>query len=70
MQKETTNILTTKATVTNIRVVYPSFASIGQTFSQPLTLKGLAKVEESEENPNQSPSPAPESTTQPDSEDC
>ena len=67
MQREMTNILTGIATVTNIRVVYPSFASIGQTFSRPLTLKGLAKDEESEENSNRLP--APESTPQSDIKD-
>jgi hypothetical protein len=64
MQRETPAILTAKATVTNIRVVYPSFASTGETFSQALTLKGLVKAEEAEENANQEPSHPPESMPQ------
>ena len=66
MQHEVTNSQIANATVRNVRVVYPSFASLSETFSQPLTLKGLAKKEEAEENLNQAPSPTPESTPQSD----
>jgi hypothetical protein len=69
MQREETNSSMAKATVTNIRVVYPSFASSSETFSQPLTLKGLAKDEEDRENAKQESSPTPEPTTQSDPTD-
>ena len=69
MEREVTNSQIANATVRNIRIVYPSFDSHSETFSQPLTLKGLAKDEESEENSSQTPSPAPESMPQSDTKD-